>query len=178
MAEQGNVSIFKKLLCYSHRWRDRDFATSNEIWIKKGAKVDDWKKITFSEIFKKIVKQFSNKEAIIIKDRTVSYDELNSISDNLALAFIKMGIEKGDNVAIWLPNCLEWIFTFFALGKIGAVTVPINTRFKKNEVDYILKQSNSKILIMMDKFYETNYLEIIEAICTNLSSLDKRKFCC
>ncbi len=66
-------------------------------------------------------------------------------------------MERGEHVAIWMPNCLEWVYCFFALSKIGACIIPLNTRFKTNEVEYILQQSDSGTLIMQGKLLDIDF---------------------
>ena len=60
-----------------------------------------------------------------------------------------MGITKGDHVAIWATNYPEWLITMFATAKIGAVLVTVNTNYKVFELEYLLRQSDSKCLVMI-----------------------------
>jgi len=144
----------------------------------KDRDMDDWKKVTFSQIFRDVVKKYSNKEAIVIGEKRLTYKELDLISDSLGLALLHLGVDKEDNVAIWFPNCVEWIISFIALGKIGAVAVPLNIRFKTNELEYILNQSDSRILIMTDKFHETHYLDIFSNICPEVINSEQARLRC
>lgn len=127
-------------------------------------------KMTFSAMLDSVVKQFPRQSAIIFEDKHISYLELKDQVQTVARAFLAMGIGKGDTVSIWLYNCPEWIYIQLALGMIGAVLVPINTRFKVKELEYTLKQSDSRILVMMDQFLNVDYTDSINEAIPELES--------
>ncbi len=72
-----------------------------------------------------------------------------------------LGIARGDHVALWLNNRPEWLFFLFALAKIGAVQVPVNTRFRTNDLSYVLRQSDSAALITHDVSGPIDYLGMV-----------------
>ena len=80
------------------------------------------------------------------KGLTVSYEELIERSKELASALHESGIRKGDHIAVWLPNSIEWTMLEIGCGIIGATLVCLNTRYHSHELSYILKQSDSKML--------------------------------
>jgi fatty-acyl-CoA synthase len=92
-------------------------------------------------------------------------DEVNRVARGL----MAMGIKKGDHVAIWATNYPQWVQTQFATAKIGAVLVTVNTNYKKYELEYLLKQSDSTMLIMMGGTKDNDYVEHIYAVCPELS---------
>ena len=85
--------------------------------------------------------------AIVCENEMYSYSDLNEISDIIASNLLKRGISKGSKVAINAPNIPEWLFSYFALSKIGAVTVALNIRYRENELKYMLNQSDTCALI-------------------------------
>jgi len=85
----------------------------------------------------------------------LSYKELNERSNQVAHVFRDRGIEKGDRVALLMLNCPAYLESFFALAKLGAVTVPLNTRLVADELAFILQDSGSRILIYGREFVET-----------------------
>ena len=85
----------------------------------------------------------------------LSYKELNERSNQIAHVLRDRGIKKGDRVALLMLNCPAYLEVFFALAKIGAVTVPLNTRLVANELAYILQDSGSQLLIYGEDFSET-----------------------
>jgi len=93
--------------------------------------------------------------------RNLTYAELGQAAIRSARAFIAAGIESGDRVAIWAPNCLEWIIAAIGLQSVGGVLVPLNTRFKGIEAAYILNKSRARMLFTVEEFLGTRYLELI-----------------
>ncbi len=92
-------------------------------------------------------KKRTKKTALLIGDETVSFGDIKKSSDNLAAYLSDKGIKEGDKVALFLRNSAEFIYAIFAVSKLGAVLVPINTFLKSEELSYILEDSGSTILI-------------------------------
>ncbi|MDN5696753.1 MAG: AMP-binding protein, partial [Rubrobacter sp.] len=82
--------------------------------------------------------------ACVIGDRDFSYGEMVDASRGLAGYLSELGVRRGDRVAVWLPNSVEWVASLLAAGSIGAILVPINARFQQSEASYVLRQSGSK----------------------------------
>lgn len=101
--------------------------------------------------------------AYIYPERSVtkSYKDFDDETDTLAKALMAYGINKGDHVAAWSDNKEEWLQLMFALAKIGAVLVTINTSYQKSELEYILSQSDAKMLILTEHVSRTNYKNIV-----------------
>ena len=78
------------------------------------------------------------------------------------------GRKPGDHVAIWATNVPQWYITFWATVKIGAVLVTVNTAYKIHEAEYLLRQSDTHTLVIIDGFKDSNYVEIIKEICPEL----------
>ena len=89
--------------------------------------------------------------------------------DRVARGLMAMGIKKGDHVAIWATNYPQWVVTQFATAKMGAVLVTVNTNYKKYELEYLLKQSDSTTLIMMGGTKDNSYVDHIYAVCPELA---------
>ncbi|MEL0019033.1 MAG: AMP-binding protein, partial [Rickettsiales bacterium] len=112
----------------------------------------DWyRKRRFGDLADDAAARFGPGEALVFGDSRYSFTEQAAEIDRAAKGLMASGIEAGDHVALWLNNCADWIFIAFALSKIGAVLVPINTRFRTNDLDYVLRQSDSKMLITHDR---------------------------
>ena len=125
----------------------------------------DWyPKRTLGSLPDLIARKFGPREALVFMEERYTFDELAEKIDHTAKGFMALGIEPGDHVAIWLMNRSEWIFVLFALAKIGAVQVPINTRFRTNDLAYLLKQSDSKYLIAHDKSGPIDFFAMIDEV--------------
>jgi len=85
-----------------------------------------------------------DKDALIYYGKRFSYMELDQIVDRLATALHDLGVNKGDKVTIFLPNCPQYLFSYFALQRIGAVLVSANPMFKKIELSKAMKSTDSK----------------------------------
>ena len=102
-----------------------------------------------------------------------TYKEFDEETDRLAKAFIGIGIEKGEHIAIWSDNKREWLLSQFATGKMGGVLVTVNTSYQSSELEYLLKQSDSTTLILGEEFKGSNYIDIINTVCPELKISEK-----
>ena len=118
----------------------------------------------FGDLMDEAADRFGDREGLVFEDRRYSFAETASEIDRAAKALMAQGVEMGDHVALWLNNCAEWIFISFALAKVGAVQVPINSRFRTTDLDYVLRQSDSAILITHDQSGPIDYLEMVRDV--------------
>lgn len=103
------------------------------------------------------------------KDQTVSYDELNANANRVANGLLAMGVGKGDKVCIMLPNCPEYLYTWFGLAKIGAVEVPLNNALRGYGLRYIVNHSDAKVIVADRQFFEA--LQFVEHELANVSDV-------
>jgi len=102
---------------------------------------------TVRELFLSSTKIFPDKTAVIEDNKRVSYRELGSMVDSFSSFLTSKGINKGDTVAIVLPNSIEFVIAFFSIASLGAVSVPINTAFKKEEIAFYVNHSSAKLVL-------------------------------
>ena len=107
-----------------------------------------------------------------------SYKELNEMCDRVARGFMAMGIKKGDHIAMWSSNYPEWVITQFASAKMGAVLVTVNTNYKRFELEYLMRQSDSTTLITMHGTKDSDYLQYIYELCPELKTSEPGKLEC
>jgi fatty-acyl-CoA synthase len=107
--------------------------------------------------------RFPDNDALISVERDLrySYREFNDVCRKVAKGLISLGVKKGDHISIWANNVPEWVILQFATAKIGAVLVTINTSYRSAELEYILKQSDSNVLFMVQSFKGTDYVETL-----------------
>jgi len=115
--------------------------------------------------------RFPDNDALIYVERGIrySYREFNERCRLVAKGLLRMGIEKGDHLAIWAYNVPEWVVLQFATAKIGAVLVTVNTSYKSAELEYLLRQSDSMTLFMVQSFKDTNYVETLSSVVPELA---------
>ena len=94
----------------------------------------------------------------------LSYAGLNAEVDALALGLLAAGINKGDRVGIWAPNCAEWTLTQYATAKIGAILVNINPAYRTSELEFVLNQSGCKLLVAAQKLKTSDYAAMITEV--------------
>ena len=100
---------------------------------------------------------FADRDAIRDGAVTLTYQQLGDRIDQAARAFVASGIQAGDTIAVWAPNCWQWVVAGLAVSRAGAVLVPINTRFKGNEAAYVLNAASVKMLFVVEGFLDTSY---------------------
>ncbi|MEA4854482.1 MAG: AMP-binding protein [Christensenella sp.] len=131
-------------------------------------------KITIGDLLTKQAERYPDHDCVISPYLNVryTYKEFDELTDMVARAFMGMGIGKGDKVSIWASNYPEWIITQFATAKMGAVMVTVNTNYKQFELEYLLKQSDTMTLIMMEGVKDNNYVNHIYGLCPELKECE------
>lgn len=125
---------------------------------------------TIGEVLRETARAFPEQEAYVYPELGIrkTYKEFDEETDRLARAFMALGIQRGEHVAIWSDNKREWLLSQFATAKIGAVLVTVNTSYQLKELDYLLKQSDSTTLILTEGFKGTSYFDIVNRLCPDL----------
>jgi len=126
---------------------------------------------TLSQVLSETTRAFPRRNAIIDQGYKISYQELNERVNQLARGLIELGVQKGEKVGLWMPNVPKWVIAYFAIARIGAVVVPMNTRYKSHEVHYILQNSEATTLFMADTFVGIDYRKMIGEVRENLPGL-------
>ncbi|MEW2507068.1 AMP-binding protein [Amycolatopsis sp. NPDC047767] len=121
---------------------------------------------TIGANFERTVAAHGDREALVefATGRRWTYTELNADVDTLARALMAVGVEKGDRVGIWAPNCAEWTITQYATAKIGAILVNINPAYRTHELAYALEQSGVTLLISASTFKTSDYGAMIDEV--------------
>ena len=104
-----------------------------------------------------------NKKALFYEDQPITYREFNQRTNQLCHLFLETGIQKGDRIAVLLHNCPQYLEIFFALSKMGAILVPLNWRLAGPELEFVLKDSDSRLLI-----FEPEFEKVVHSIRSNL----------
>ena len=126
--------------------------------------------------FDATVRAFGDREALVDRseERRWTYAELAADVDALALGLLEMGIGKGERVGIWAPNCAEWTLTQYATAKIGAILVNINPAYRTSELEFVLNQSGTRLLVAAEKLKTSDYAGMIAEVrprCPGLSDV-------
>ena len=133
--------------------------------------------LTFSQMLDKVADTFPDQYAFryTTLDYTRTYAEFRADVDTFARSLIALGVKAGDHVAVWATNVPQWYIAFWATVKLGAVLVTMNTAYKIHEAEYLLRQSDTHTLILIDGYREVSYVDIMKELCPELLSADPAK---
>ena len=161
MSRFGSTRGSKKTLYFNHD------GTGQYVW-KKDELID----LTFSQVLDRMVEEFPDQYAFkyTTLDYTRTYEQFREDVDTFARALVSMGVKAGSKVAIWATNVPEWFITFWATTKIGAVLVTVNTAYKIHEAEYLLRQSDTHTLVMIESCLDSDYKAIINEICPEIAT--------
>jgi fatty-acyl-CoA synthase len=121
---------------------------------------------TIGENLENTVARFGDREALVdvAAGARWTYAEFDAAVNRVALGLLARGIEKGDRVGIWAPNCAEWVIVQYATAKIGAILVNVNPAYRTHELDYVVKQSGMRMLISAVSFKTSDYRQMVTSI--------------
>ena len=108
--------------------------------------------------------------------RVLSYAEVAERAERLSEGLFGIGVRHGDRVAIWMTNRLEWIITYFAVMRLGAVLVPLNTWLTPPEIGYLLRQSEARHLVVQDRFRKIDFVEALTRIAPEFATAPRGAF--
>ncbi|MEJ2400524.1 MAG: AMP-binding protein [Xanthomonadales bacterium] len=115
--------------------------------------------------------RFPEGEALVVRHQGVrwTWREYRERIDRLATGLLALGIEPGDRVGIWAPNCAEWCLTQFATARIGAILVNINPAYRVFELEYALNKSGCRAIIAAERFKSSEYLRMLQDLAPELA---------
>jgi fatty-acyl-CoA synthase len=122
---------------------------------------------TVGDVLDEVASKFPEKEALVdfSRGKRFSYKEFLATVNQTAKGFLKLGLKQGDHLALWSPNRWEWTITQFALAKIGVVLVSIDINCKIDQLEYFLRQSDSKSLVLAEGMKGSEYIDMIRQLC-------------
>lgn len=133
---------------------------------KSKSKVEEAPPTGLGGMLETIAKRYKKRESIRFEGKTYTYQELDERANRVAGGLASLGIQKGDRVAMMLPNIPEFAFSFFGIQKLGCVAVPFNTMYKGREISFILKDSKARAIICLSNF--ANLINEIKEECSDL----------
>jgi fatty-acyl-CoA synthase len=112
---------------------------------------------TLAGLLRSAAERYPDRDFIVDGDRRLTFAETDERVDALASALLARGVGHGDPVALWLPNGTEWLLVALATFRIGAVLVPLNTRYKPAEAEQVLRASRAAVLVLTDHRWNVDY---------------------
>jgi fatty-acyl-CoA synthase len=128
----------------------------------------DLLKITVGDLLDEKAALFPDNEVLIDipQGKRFTYREFTGQVNQLAKGFIKFGLQKGEHLALWAPNVYQWIITQFAIAKIGVVLISVDMHYQMEQLNYLLRQSDSKCLVTVEGMKGSENLEIVKHLCS------------
>lgn len=128
--------------------------------------------LTLGQILDEAIANHPANDAVIYADRDfrLTYREFGKVVDQVATGLMALGVAKGEKVAVWATNVPYWVVLQFATAKIGAILLTVNTAYRMNEVAYVLEQSDSENLFLIDGFRDTDYVQTIYDLVPELKT--------
>jgi fatty-acyl-CoA synthase len=133
---------------------------------------------TIGANLERTVARFGDREALVSFGQGVRYtwNELNDAVDELARGLIAAGLQAGDRLGIWSPNCAEWTLVQYATAKLGVILVNINPAYRTSELEYALRQSGCRVLIAAPAFKTSDYRAMVAEVRDGLDALERVVF--
>jgi long-chain acyl-CoA synthetase len=151
----------------------------------------DYPEISVIGMLEETVQKYPGSACTIFKGATITYQEMDALTDRLAAALAELGIKKGDRVGIFMPNTPQFVTAYFAIMKIGGIVVAINPLYSEREIEHQVNDAGIEIILVMSNFYKlikkvqpktkirklvvTNIKEALPPVLAILFSLTKEK---
>jgi fatty-acyl-CoA synthase len=128
---------------------------------------------TIGDNLRETVRRFPEREALVSRHQSLryTYATLDEAIDRVARGLMELGIERGQRVGIWSPNCAEWVLVQYATARLGAILVNINPAYRTSELEYVLRQSGCRTLVSASSFKTSDYRVMIEEVRPGLAAL-------
>jgi fatty-acyl-CoA synthase len=125
---------------------------------------------TIGRALERAAERWPDRAAIVVRhqQRRLSYAELNSEADQLAAGLLALGLEPGERIGIWAPNCLEWVLTQYAAAKLGLILVNVNPAYRVHELEYVLNKVGCKALVTASSFKSSDYLAMLRELAPEI----------
>lgn len=130
---------------------------------------------TIGANLERTVAKYGEREALVevASGRRWSWNELDQAVNDLARGLLAAGLQQGDRLGIWAPNCAEWTLTQYATAKIGVILVNVNPTYRSHEYSYAVNHSGLRMLITMSSFKTSNYRDMVERCAVDTPTLER-----
>ncbi len=138
---------------------------------------DSLREVTLGQLLDEAIEAHPDNEAIVYADRNLrmTYREFGEVVDSLARGLMSLGVQKDEKVAVWATNVPYWVALQFATAKIGAILLTVNTNYKQAELAYLLEQSETENLFIIDGYQDTDYLQTVYNLVPELKEQERGK---
>ena len=130
-------------------------------------------KITVGQLVDLMAEKLRERDALVYHSTglRLTYQEFQERCDQVAKGLMALGLKKGSHIAIWANNVAEWVLTQFGSAKMGGILVTVNTQYRSFELEYLLKQSDSSTLVLVDGVHQPrDYFNMVYELCPELTT--------
>ena len=113
----------------------------------------DIPEIPFGEMLWESAQRFPEKTALVFQGQKISYRELDGLANSCANALAKVGVKKGDRVALYMTNRPEYVISVYGIARLGAVFTPMNPTYKEGEIEHQLNDAEASVLVVQESLY-------------------------
>ena len=131
-----------------------------------------YESVTVGQILERAAAQVPGKIAVVDGANRNTYDELNSLADALAASLADLGLRKGDRIAIYMPNSIEFMVAFYAMQKLGVIVAWVNPIYRKAEARFVLKNSEARAVFIFNSWDERNFQDDLLSLKGELPELE------
>lgn len=142
--------------------------------LEKNEKVDysGLKSLNIWQLLEHTARQWPEREALVFENRRYNFQKVLELAEHCAAGLAHHGLVKGDRLALIMPNWTEFVIAYFAAARLGAVLVPLNVRYRRHELEYMLSNSGAKIVITCASFGSFDFVELLKELKPNLPDLE------
>lgn len=135
--------------------------------------MDAWTPKRMGDLPGRAASRWGGREALVFGQRRWTHAQFADEVDRVARGLIGIGVEPGDKVGIWMTNRPEWLFLMYAIPSVGAITVPLNTRYRADDVHYTVDQSDTSTLIFNDRSGPIDYSAMVRAVAERWPKVER-----
>ena len=132
--------------------------------------MEDWPRCTFRDALARSAAAWPEAEAIVTPEGRITYAALAADVDRVAANLHRLGLRRGDHMALCMGNSVRWAVILFAAASLGAVTVPVNTRWRPPEIEYALRQSEAAMLVTADRLLKMDFIAALRGILPEIDA--------
>src|SRR3954452_8016562 len=133
---------------------------------------------TIGEDLERTAARFGDRDALVSRHQStrMTYAQLDAAVDRVARGLLAAGIERGDRVGLWSPNCSEWVLVQYATAKVGAILLNVNPAYRTHELAYVLNQSGARMLVSAQSFRTSDYRAMVGEVRGECPALERVVF--
>ena len=137
-----------------------------------GTTAEELKFMTIPALVDRAVSRFGAGEAVVFAptQERLSWHTLKRRSDEIAAGLLALGVERGDRVGIWAPNCIEWLLVQLGTARIGAILVNINPAYRTSELEHALEKTQCRVLVMASALKSSDYVAMMRSLAPDIDT--------